>query len=196
MMNRATISRPARDQSLFAVRFFAISVVAFALSGLLARLLVLFGRPPVGADAGAIPPAFWISTILLAAGSGALDQAVRSVRIERQRPFRRWLLTGLAAGTLFIGVQSYGLWYLLQNPNPDEQVATGVNGFRFVVAFLHALHFTVALMFLVFVTLRAFADRYDHEYYFGVVVCAWFWHFLGAVWLAILGVFAITSIRF
>ena len=56
-------------------------------------------------------------------------------------------------------------------------------------AVLHVLHFTVAMMFLVYVMLRSFQDRYDHEYYFGVTVCTWFWHVLGIVWVAILLVF-------
>jgi hypothetical protein len=58
---------------------------------------------------------------------------------------------------------------------------------------LHAMHFTLALMFLVWVTLGAFADRYDHEYFWGVVVCAWFWHALGIAWGCILIVFAIST---
>ena len=51
----------------------------------------------------------------------------------------------------------------------------------------------MALLFVVFVTVNGFADRYDHEYYFGVRVCTAFWHILCVVWLAILGVFAIAT---
>jgi cytochrome c oxidase subunit III len=47
-------------------------------------------------------------------------------------------------------------------------------------------------LFLVFVTVQGFADRYDHEYYWGVLVCACFWHALGIVWLAILFVLVIA----
>jgi heme/copper-type cytochrome/quinol oxidase subunit 3 len=191
MIQRVT-TRPVPGQSVFAVRFFLVSVAAFALAGLLARLLIPFGAPPVALRAVVFPPAFWVSTLLLAGGSLALHLAVRSVRIERQRQFRRRLLVALAAGTLFVGVQIAGLWRLVQNQDPTD-VTTDVNAFLVMLASLHGLHFTVALLFLVFVTLRAFADRYDHEYYFGVVVCAWFWHFLGAVWLAILVVFGIST---
>jgi hypothetical protein len=43
------------------------------------------------------------------------------------------------------------------------------------------------------VTLGALADRYDHEYFWGVSLCAWFWHALGIVWVCILIVFVIST---
>ena len=69
-------------------------------------------------------------------------------------------------GRCLVGVQGYGLWYLKENQDP-ARVVTGSNAFIFVFAFLHAMHFIVALLFLVFVTLQGLADRYDHEYYWG-----------------------------
>ena len=182
-------TRPTR-KSEFALRLFAAAVAAFALAGGLGFGLVrLFGRPIEG---GLLPPAFLASTLLLAAGSACLHGGVGKVRRERQRPFRGLLLAGLAAGTAFVGVQSYSLWWMLKYREP-EQMAAGVTAFLFVTVFLHAMHFAVALLFLVYVALQAHVDRYDHEYYWGVVVCGWFWHALGVVWLVILGVFAIAS---
>ena len=58
-------------------------------------------------------------------------------------------------------------------------------------AALHGLHFLVAVLCLVFVANRAFADRYDHEYYWGVALCGYFWHALGVAWLFVLVIFAI-----
>ena len=192
-MPNSVTSRHTQSQSDFAVRFFVVSVALFAAAGGIAHGLIRLWRPAEGIGSVVFPPAFGLSTALLLAGSAALHRAVSQVRRERQRRFRRCLLLGLAAGTAFVGVQSFGLYCLVQNQRPAE-AALGVNAFVFVLAALHGLHFTVALMFLVFVTLRALVDRYDHEYYFGVVVCANFWHFLGAVWLAILGVLAIASL--
>jgi heme/copper-type cytochrome/quinol oxidase subunit 3 len=70
-------------------------------------------------------------------------------------------------------------------------VETGASPYVAVISALHAVHFVVALMFLVFVTVHAFADRYDHEYYFGVTICSWFWHALGVAWLIVLGVIGV-----
>jgi heme/copper-type cytochrome/quinol oxidase subunit 3 len=51
----------------------------------------------------------------------------------------------------------------------------------------------IALMVLSYVTLQGLSDRYDHEYSFGVALCAWFWHALGIAWIFILGAYGIVS---
>jgi cytochrome c oxidase subunit 3 len=184
--------RHATGQSRQAVWFFVTAAgvlgVGIGIASLLARWL---GRPAEVPDVW-FPPAFGVSTLLLLAGSVALHNAVSAVRRERQHQFRRWLLAGLAAGTLFVGVQGYGLWTLLPAERGAEEASLGVTPFVLMLATLHALHLGVALLFLAFVATRAFADRYDHEYYWGVRFCAWFWHALGVAWALILAIFAIA----
>jgi heme/copper-type cytochrome/quinol oxidase subunit 3 len=164
---------------------------ALALSGGLAALLIHLTPAVAVGSRWRFPPAFAVSTLLLAGGSASLVRAVHQVRLERQRAFRRSLLFALAAGILFVGVQSWGLWWLAGQQNA-ESAQTGPNAFVLVFAVLHAIHFTVALLFLAWVTLRALADRYDHEYYWGVSLCGYLWHALGIVWLVILGVLLIS----
>lgn len=174
-----------------ALHFFAITVVSLTT----ALGLGWLGSqcwPPSTFPQAIFPPVFAFSTVMLGLGSLALSQAVQAVRRERQRRFRGWLLGALAFGTLFVAAQLIGLNWLMHRQSPDE-AATGVEPFVAVCASLHALHFFVALLFLAFVLARAEAGRYDHEYYWGVTVCAWFWHMLGIVWLAILGVMAIAG---
>jgi heme/copper-type cytochrome/quinol oxidase subunit 3 len=185
MPQHQTIQR-APASSRLAVRFILVSAGVYAAAlGLGLSLIRLF--PPVAA------PVFWITTVLLAAGSGLLQSGAWGVRHERQKPFRRSLLWALVAGTLFVGLQTYGLRALAGNQLPDE-AQTGANAFIIIFAALHAMHFSLALLFLVWVTLNAFADRYDHEYSWGVTLCAWFWHALGIVWLCILVVFLIACL--
>lgn len=186
------IERYDREPSTFARRFFWLTLSVFTVGCAIGRLLVLLnaGRPP--AEWGHFPPAFAVSSALLLMGSIALHQALEAVRIEKSGLFRRSLLIALGAGTLFVGIQSFGLWCLIQRQRPED-VSTGVNAFIVMLAALHGLHFIVALMFLSYVTIKGFAARYDHEYYWGVQICVWFWHALGAIWLAILGVFLITA---
>lgn len=185
-----TIRRPAQQR--IAVRFFQLAILVFALAAALAWLLTRIIPPPPLQQSPHFPTAFWFSSLLLLVGSLLLHRATWDVRRERQTSFRRGLIAALCTGGLFLGVQSYGLICLLQQQQAT-QVATGVTAFVFVFAFLHGLHFVVATLFLVFVTVRARADRYDHEYYWGVLVCGYFWHALGVVWLAILFVFAIVT---
>jgi heme/copper-type cytochrome/quinol oxidase subunit 3 len=191
-MTSSTIQRYEREPSTFARRFFWLTLAIFSAGYGIARLLVLWnsGRPPW--TWGQFPPAFGVSSALLLMGSISLHQAVHFVRIEKRTAFRRALLVALVAGTLFVGIQSFGLWCLIRQQRPED-VSTGVNAFIVMLAALHGLHFIVALMFLSYVTIKGFAARYDHEYYWGVLVCTWFWHALGLIWLAILAVFVITA---
>lgn len=183
---------PSRSE--FAVRFAVVSALLLLVAGSLATVLLHFLPMPTRQLPNHFPRAFIVSTILLLIGSWSLSQARGFVRRERQVPFRRHLLISLAAGTLFVAMQTYALTGLIRQQRPED-VSIGAGAFVAVMASLHAMHFVVALMFLVFVTVRAFADRYDHEYYFGVTICAWFWHILGIVWLLVMAVIGIASLR-
>ena len=183
-------SRHAEGESKLARRFFYASAGLFLSAALLAFALIRYLGEPFG-RLPAYPPTFAVSTLLLLSGSILLQRALYFVRRERQISFRRSLSSALFAGTLFVGVQSYGLWSLLGHQDPEE-VQTGSAAFVFVFTGMHGLHFMIALLFLLFVTLRARVERYDHEYYWGVIVAAGFWHLLGGAWVAILIVLVIS----
>lgn len=187
-----TPDRHAEGHRRAAALFFATMLGVVLTSALIAVLMFAVAGQPTG-PGRLFPPAFAVSSGLLFAGSLALTRAVRCVRVERQRPFRRWLLTSLLLATLFMGIQTYGLACLLPHDRTASAASTGVTAFVLALASLHGMHFIVATLFLAMVTVRAFAERYDHEYYWGVSACAWFWHALGLVWLAILAVFAIAA---
>jgi len=189
--------RLAATEGRFAVWLFGTMVGLVTAAALLATILSRL-IPPPHAVIGTflVPPAFAFSTLLLILCSVALQLAVNAVRRERQRKFRRSLAAALACGTGFVGVQSYGLWCIVQSLQADRTMAEAQLGAAALVlgaAALHAFHVSVALMALAFVTLRAWSDRYDHEYWFGVTVCAWIWHILGILWIFILGAYAIVS---
>lgn len=141
-----------------------------------------------------LPVAFQYGTIFLILGSGFLHRAVMQVRLEHQLQFRRALLTALAFAVLFVGVQSYGLWEFAKGVADYKSPQTNAHGFTLVFVAIHAMHFLIAQSILLWVTLCAFADRYDHEYYWGVVFASWTWHGLGIVWIVVLCTFGIVSI--
>jgi len=191
-MPRLATTRRETGKGSLAVRFILTSAMLYALAGGVAWLLVRFLPAPRPTTEATLPRVFWITTGLLIAGSGALHRAVHFVRREKQLPFRRSLVAALLCGTLFCGIQTYGLRCLARHQNPAE-VETGANAFLTAISALHGMHFTLALLFLTWVTLNALIDRYDHEYFWGVSLCAWFWHALGAVWGLILIVFLIAT---
>lgn len=178
-------------RSDIALRFAGVATLVALLAGGLALLLMRW-FPPSAFPQLRFPPLFAASTLLLMLGSWSLSRAIAAVRREKQVLFRRRLIQAVGYGTVFVAVQISSLNWLIQRQVPEEAV-TGSAAFVIVVAGLHAMHFVVAIWFLLFVTVWALADRYDHEYHWGVTVCAWFWHALSVVWLAVLVVMAIAS---
>ena len=146
-------------------------------------------------DRSALPnrfsAAFGLSSILLFSGSVCLHLAVVAVRREKQRRFRRLLKAALVIGGLFVVVQTFALACLIRQ-QPADEASTGAAAFVAVLAALHGMHFVIALLFLSYITVQALADRYDHEYFWGVRFCGWFWHALGGVWVGILFVMMIA----
>jgi heme/copper-type cytochrome/quinol oxidase subunit 3 len=192
------MTRPTPQmQTRIALRFLLLACGLIGAGGLLAWLLLCLWppeQPSPGRESVAFPIAFHFSTGWLIAVSVALHGAWTSVRIEKQLRFRRCLRLAVVAAMLFIGVQTFGLaQFVASLPRNSYESSTGPGAFVFVFALLHALHVGVASLFLAWVTASAFADRYDHEYCWGVTFCAFFWHVLGVVWLAILATFAIAS---
>ena len=180
-------------RSAYAVRFFLAAVIMLAVAASLSFGLYSFFPPVATRRSNEFSLAFGFSTLLLLMGSGCLFRAERSVQRERQKRFRRWLLLAMASGTLFVASQTYALTILIRSqPQPMDEDSAGAATFVAVFAALHAMHFLIALLFLCHITIQAMADRYDHEYYWGVTMTAWFWHALGIVWLAILVVMLIA----
>jgi heme/copper-type cytochrome/quinol oxidase subunit 3 len=187
----------SHQRSSLALHFFVLSAAVFgtAFGGGWAMIELARNSPP---EEFHFPVAFWFSSVALLTGSIALQRSVFFVQRERLRPFRSHLITGLISGTLFVAFQIFGMWVLLRSPEAgyvfdagEPSVTLGTNKpYVFVAVFLHAMHFFLALLFLVYVTLNGMTGRYDHEYYWGVSVCTWFWHGLGIVWGIILCVFA------
>ena len=170
---------------------FILMLLTFCSLSVFLFCLWAFG-PPLGGQGLRFPLPFLISTALLFAGSAAMSRALAFVRQERQREFRRSLKIAAGIATLFMGIQSYGLLWMTPATRSQAETSLGVRPFVMVFTGLHAMHFFIATLFISVVLSRSIADRYDHEYHWGVTVCAWFWHALGLAWMAILAVFAIA----
>ena len=171
--------------------FFLTCVADFGCAFFLASILFRLFPPIPSASEIIFPSVFWFTSFLLLSGSVILHLAAGAVRMERQRTFRRSLVSALVLGTLFVAAQTYGISCLIRNQSPTAG-EIGVNAFATCFTAVHAMHFMLAQMLLIWVTLHAFADRYDHEYFWGVTICEWFWHALGLIWMAILVVFGVS----
>ncbi len=184
------LSRMLSSSSRLALFFFVSAAVVLSVTIGATLQLIAVSRQIWGAHPPVLVPAFLLSTVLLGWGSWQLEQACAFVRVEAQERFRWALLRGLGIGVVFVVTQMFALWCLLSQVNRAHEVGLRTGAFAFVV--MHGVHFLVALLFVVYVLLRALADRYDHEYSWGVVFCTWFWHALGIAWVVIAGAFVLA----
>ena len=189
MSNRWDLARTS-----LARRFFLATILQGSVILLLGFSLGLVFGHPEPTEKLELPTAFQFGTMFLAIGSWCLHDAHTHVRLERQRRFRTSLVLALGAAVLFVSVQSYGMWALVKSISPQLEMQTSIHSMVIMFAAIHAMHFVVAQSILLWVTLSAFADRYDHEYYWGVTFAGWCWHVLGIVWIGILCIFAIAAV--
>lgn len=187
-----SLNRFLQRRSNLALCFFVLSAATLTIGIGGAWLLIRASSFVPTETRFLFPPAFAVSTLLLMFGSVTLQSASLHVRCERQRIFRRRMMQSMLAGIAFVVIQTQGLWCLLAQKQAAQTIGLREGAFAF--ALMHGIHFIAALLFVAFVLLRALADRYDHEYSWGVTVCAWFWHALGIIWLVIAAGFVIAAV--
>ena len=187
----STASLPQTHRWLMGLYFFLASLAVLFLSAILAMLLVrssdLRPEPPLPVN---VPASLWLSVVFLVVISLGLDRAVAAVRRERQTQFRLAIVGVWLAVLGFLWLQFAGLTVLLERHNQSPARDPRSYGLVYALVMLHAAHVVGGLPPLAIVTWRGFRGRYDHEWNTGPRACAIYWHFLGLVWLALLGTFA------
>jgi cytochrome c oxidase subunit III len=128
-------------------------------------------------DQVSLPNTLWISTAIILASSVVFEIARRAyARGEHERAERLFFLTG-AMGLAFLGAQATA-WvalidagvYMVRNP---------YSSFFYLFTGLHAAHLVGGLVALALVI---FGKKRRREL---VDVAAYYWHFLGALWIAL-----------
>ncbi len=169
-----------------------------AVNLLIASLAVFFAAAMVGMflvsrplpQPAPIPVSLWVATALVIATSVALQLAIRSVRRERQAALRFWLITATLLGCLFFAAQGWGLWQMTELHQQINRLSQSWILLAVLVG-LHSAHVAVGLGILLYIVRMAIRGRFDHEYYLGLSLTSRYWHFLDAVWLAVLVLCAI-----
>lgn len=136
-----------------------------------------------------LPAGLWLSTFVILASSVTLHLAGRSVALERQRPFRRWMVVTSVLAALFVLVQLPSLYTLIAEHRLLADQRIGLYGLVFFLIIVHAAHVLGGVGPLWVITAKAFRGKYDHENYVAVQHLAMYWHFLDIVWLVMFGTF-------
>lgn len=183
-------SDAAGDGGRLAMQLFLAALgmlFAAALVGHVVIRLRLTQWPPSGSPP--LPDGLWLATAILALVSGSLVAAERAVRRSRHRQLGRWTWLALGGGIGFLLVQVWNWSVLAQGV-----AAGGQNMFTatyWVLTVLHGLHVLGGLPPLALVAARAPSGRYHAGRVQPVLNVAWYWHFLGVTWLAIVAALAI-----
>ena len=182
---------PANARTIGMWLFLAALTMLF-LAGMLGYVMIRLGAPnhPV---AGTIEVSwvFALSTLAIIASSVAVERAVRFLKREKQREFRRWLTIALILTLLFIAIQTPCLIAMLATHESAIDQGVSLYGLVFVLILLHALHVLGGLIPLVLTMVRASRNQYDHENTGPIRSLAMYWHFLDAVWIVMLLTFVL-----
>ena len=131
----------------------------------------------------------WANTALLAASSVTLQWARSQAHHGQMETLRPTLIAGFLLAALFLAGQILA-WKEL---NAAGYVLAGnpANSFFYVLTGLHGLHILGGLLVLGRTAIRAFAtNQSPTRLNLGIDLCAIYFHFMFAVWLVLLALFA------
>jgi cytochrome c oxidase subunit 3 len=181
---------PPRARMIGMWLFLASLVMLFA-AAMLGYVLVRLNSGSTRGSSVHIPWPLALSTVFLILSSITIERAVRLLQREKIAAFRRQLIITLAITLAFVAIQTPSLIALLATHASSLERGVSIYGLVFVLILLHALHVIGGIVPLVVTIARARAGRYDHEHIVPVRSLALYWHFLGLVWIVMLGMFVL-----
>lgn len=193
----------------------------FGMGLFLASLAMLFGATLVGyvilkvqlhlrgtwpPDLPGLPKTLLVSTVLLGVSSWTFERARRAARLPdadvdaperaaRGPQLRRWLGRTTMLGLAFLALQGW-CWAVWLTSVSDRWADSldhrwALAGF-YVMTGIHALHVLGGIVPLVIIHVLCRQGHFDHGRTDAVHLTAWYWHFLGAVWLVLYGTLLVT----
>ncbi len=158
---------------------FASSIVAFVYT----RLANPVWRTP---EMPRLPTGLAACTLFLLMVSGGMEWARSAMKRNQFSAVKRAITLTAAASLAFLVSQAANFNQIA--------AASDVSGPRTLYAFtfymltgLHAVHVVGGLIPLSIVMVRTHRGAYSSSRYEGLHLCAQYWHFLGVVWVVLLG---------
>ena len=123
----------------------------------------------------------WGSTAAIVASSVAFDRGLHALRAGNGERFKKLLSTTIVLGFAFLQLQVL-VWMSVRNLG--VYMTSGIYGSIFFgFTYLHAAHIVAGLLAAGFIHYRARKGHYTAHNWFNVRSVAYFWHFVGAVWI-------------
>ena len=121
------------------------------------------------------------NTFLLICSSVTMVKAYASIADGNQKQLRLWLVLTVIIGAMFVGIQAYEYYHLIEKAFVPS---AGLYGSTFyTMTGFHGFHVTMGVICMSFVTWKAFRGRYTATDHRGVEVIGLYWHFVDLVWI-------------
>lgn len=172
-----------RTANWWAMATFIASEAIFFATLISSYLFLRFSAPtwpPPGMARLPIDLALLNTAFLLSSG---IPQHIASQAIKRgdRKTHQRGTILAMILGICFLCGQAYEYTHVGFTP------ADGAYGSTFFTTTgFHGAHVTVALIFLLVTLIRSIKGDFTPQHHFGVEAATMYWHFVDAVWVALL----------
>lgn len=171
------------------VTWFVLLVVMMTFGGLMGAYVVVATNGESEWQPFNLPPQLWLSTLILACSSVCLQIAKNAIDREEHRTAKKWLIATTALGAAFISSQLIS-WLALVNRGLYMR-GNPYAGFFYILTVAHAAHVLGGIVALGAIQIRAWhpsTDDAELKYRKDLArSVGYYWHFLGLLWLALLG---------
>jgi cytochrome c oxidase subunit 3 len=179
-----TQASPVPSAKLGVGLFIAVATGLFALLFSAYLMRIGAGTPDLATGAQQLPPRLlWVNTGALVAASAALQLASGAARRGQRGIVLANLIAAAVATLAFVAGQLLAWRMLTQAGHPIASSTT--NAFFYTLTGAHGLHVLGGLVGLGRTLVKALRGAGLNTLRLPVQLCAWYWHFLLLVWLAV-----------
>ncbi len=127
-------------------------------------------------------------TFLLICSSVSMVLSVDACRRKNREGMLNWLLATILGGAVFLGIQAYEYFHLVNDMGMtfNSYAGQGSNLFAstfFAITGFHGLHVLTGVIYLTYMYKRAFDGKFADGNYNELEIAGLFWHFVDLVWI-------------
>jgi|SRR5690625_373515 len=163
--------------------WFGIISLSMSFAGLTSAYVVSKERPDWLGDFE-LPPAFFISLVVIVVSSVTMHLAKRAVSNEQNQKGMILLVSTFLLGIAFVFFQFKGFSEIIANgyyfTGPTSSITTS---FIYLAVILHVAHVTAGLVSLGVVIYNHYKLKYINGKTSGIEIAATFWHFIDVIWI-------------
>jgi cytochrome c oxidase subunit 3/cytochrome o ubiquinol oxidase subunit 3 len=137
----------------------------------------------------------WWASLALFSSSVTVMLAEKALHHMHRPGFLFWWGITILLGVYFVGFSAYEWWHLIYKENLT--ISTNVFGSTFYsLVGLHLSHVIIGLLLLSIVWFLTLFGKVPKDHSEHVEMISWYWHFVDAIWVVVLGLVYFISVRY